>query len=279
MYGERARLPLVLHEPDGNSALAWYMLNDTSIDGTALRFLARLLIIAVVLLSPVAVLPHFGAGPLDVIFLTPMWAVVLSVVWIIGLLIARAQWRRTFKRNLLPAEKLRTFVTSGLAAVACMVLLLWFADRQHAYARVPAPLSASSILFRNDVNAGMGGLPGDNESGFIVLKITAVRSVWALKQGSSLAAKLEGGSEKWKHTPVDYSTREWRNQHDESKPSDDRSLSHFLIRHGVFVDVPQVWIDRFDRAAQSPGSFFKRGRGSVTLVDPANGLVYFAYSG
>jgi hypothetical protein len=54
----------------------------------------------------------------------------------------------------------------------------------------------------------------------------------------------------------------------------------FLGKFGFDIEVEDVLQNEVNKAVQSPGSFYSYGSGgSVTIVDPANGKVYFAYAG
>ena len=244
----------------------------------SLPYLARFMLVIGVLLSPLATLPMFGALPLDTIFLTPLFAAVSVVAWPFCLLAVRTFWRRSHRRALTPSARLNTMMTSALIAVCFPFALLQIGVWQKAYGRVPEPLKGAAIEFRNEKAWGAGGLPGDNETGFIVLRLTSSSSAWARKEGAGLASKLPGGTNRWRQTPIDFSNGDWPLE--QGGQTSKGWLNRYLEKYGFNIDVPKGWRDKFDRAAESPGSFYRYGGGgSLTLVDPANGLTFFAYAG
>lgn len=57
-------------------------------------------------------------------------------------------------------------------------------------------------------------------------------------------------------------------------------MSTYLRKYGFPIPIEKGRADEADRAIRSPGSFYSYGRaGSITIVDPARGKVYFAYVG
>ena len=50
--------------------------------------------------------------------------------------------------------------------------------------------------------------------------------------------------------------------------------------YGFGIPLNEVYAGEVNRAIRRPGSFYSYGRGgSVTIVDPVRGMVFFAYAG
>lgn len=101
-------------------------------------------------------------------------------------------------------------------------------------------------------------------------------------QGDQLAALLDGGTSKWRTTPLDKGDRELQSYDpstDSMKPTFDGQISIVkFVDHDIFVEEGRD--AEANRAISTPGSFYSYGRGgSLTIVDPARGKVYFAYEG
>lgn len=57
-------------------------------------------------------------------------------------------------------------------------------------------------------------------------------------------------------------------------------LVEYLDKYGFSIPIEEGRLDEANKAIQSGGSFYSYGKGgSVTIVDPARGKVYFAYAG
>ncbi|MFC7396077.1 hypothetical protein ACFQU1_02560 [Chelatococcus sp. GCM10030263] len=162
-------------------------------------------------------------------------------------------------------------------------------EREVLLARVPEPLKASSVDYRLEESWGLGFMPGDNETGFVVYSLTEASAAWARSQGSHLAQMLPGGSAKWRPTPVGDAGdhREWHPyDHDPGMMTARRAPQHpptiweYLEKYGFIIPIEPGKDVEADQAIQQPGSFYSYGKGgSVTIVDPVRGKVYFAYAG
>lgn len=186
-------------------------------------------------------------------------------------------------------------IVFGLGAVASPYGILKSWERSkvltRVLARVPAPLVVSEIEYRLEESWGIGG-PGDNETGFVVYRLTDTSAEWARAQGDQLAAALDGSTRSWRSTPIDYATdkrafREWSptefaKQRTSGENVEPRvpTLLEYLDKYGFDIPIEPGKDIEINEAIQSTGSFYRYGRGgSVTVVDPKRGKVYFAYAG
>jgi len=174
------------------------------------------------------------------------------------------------------------------AAAAAFHVVDYVMDRRDVLARVPEPLEVETIEYRLEQAWGLGFMPGDNETGFVVYRLTAPSAAWATAQGQDLRGQLPGGAQKWRPTPVDETeVGAWHHYDDEpvmmteTRPETHRTtISEFLERYGFTIPIEQGRDAEANHAITSVGSFYALGRGgSVTIVDPARGKVYFAYAG
>ncbi|WP_174279410.1 hypothetical protein [Sphingomonas bacterium] len=145
-------------------------------------------------------------------------------------------------------------------------------------ARVPDPLRVSMIEYRSEEDGGGVGLPGDNETGFVVYRLTADSARWARAQGLRLPGKLLPANADLRATPVDgEADHGWRAARGTSRSPP--TMATYLNRYGFGID-PHGYDAEANAAIRSPGSFYTYGRGgSITIVDPGRGKVYFAYAG
>lgn len=160
-------------------------------------------------------------------------------------------------------------------------------ERAALLARVPEPLKVAAIEYRLEASWGMGG-PGDNETGFVVYRLTASSTEWALSRGANLGSMLAAeAEERWRPTPVgeDGSRNTWH-PNDNSDMGSLRPEPHpptieeFLERYGFMIPVEKGVLAEVDRVILAKGSFYyDDGGGSITIVDPQNGKVYFAHAG
>lgn len=161
-------------------------------------------------------------------------------------------------------------------------------ERAAVLARVPKPLEVATVEYRLEESWGIGG-PGDNETGFVVYRLTASSAEWARSRGNNLGTMLAGGGEaKWHPTPVGANGDQeiWYPSNVDRSTRVDRSGGHlpvideFLVRYGFPISVEKGRDADANSAIQTSGSFYSYGRGgSVTIVDPKRGKVYFAYAG
>lgn len=126
-------------------------------------------------------------------------------------------------------------------------------------------------------------MPGDNETGFVVYRLTERTTLWARSKGSRLGEALPGGRTSWHATPVDEtgSRNRWHDYDSEAERHRHRAtIREYLDTYGFSIPVEKGQDDEANRAIREAGSFYSYGRGgSVTIVDPARGKVYFAYAG
>lgn len=159
-------------------------------------------------------------------------------------------------------------------------------DLHTAFARIPEPLHSSWIEYRREVEFGLGFLPGDNETGFVIYRLTDTSAHWARSQGENLRDQLPGGSANWHPTPVGRvgDLRSWVGQCDEAEAcqgsTEQPTFASYLDKYGFSIPLDDGVNAEADHVIQSEGSFYSYGRGgAVTIVDPNRGKVYFAYAG
>ncbi|NEI19804.1 hypothetical protein GUK30_10305 [Rhizobium leguminosarum] len=226
-------------------------------------------------------------------------AVILAVLAICALLFIasiaifflglRRMWRRTRPSQLL----LRTLIIAfGLVVFASPYIAFKIKERNNVLARVPEPLEVAEIEYRLEESWGLGFMPGDNETGFVVYRLTNDSADWARKQGSQLGNMLEGAKGAWRETPVDDSSDQpaigrWHPyDRDPDMMAVERPKRHpptifeYLEKYGFTISIAQGRDHEANQSIQSSGSFYSYGRGgSVTIIDPGRGKVYFAYAG
>jgi hypothetical protein len=152
--------------------------------------------------------------------------------------------------------------------VASAVLIIgtpYCYERQFVLARVPSPFDVAAIEYRLEKSWGMGFMPGDNETGFVVYRLTRESAEWARKQGSRLGEMLPVSQSTWLPTPV--SGNRWHPyDHDPQMMSAQRAANHpptiveYLERYGFSIDIEKGRDAEADRAIQSEGSFYSYGR-------------------
>jgi hypothetical protein len=179
-------------------------------------------------------------------------------------------------------------VIAGLLLAGVPYILVQYYGHQLLLARVPAPLEVASVEYQLEESWGVGFMPSDNETGFVVYRLTNASAEWARKQGSRLPDILPGGATKWHPTPVenegDYKWHPY--DHDRQMMSVNRAEQHpptieeYLEKYGITIPFEKGRDAEADQSIQSDGSFYSYGRGgSVTIIDPIRGKVYFAYAG
>ena len=152
-------------------------------------------------------------------------------------------------------------------------------ELRYVLARVPDPLHALWIEYRLERSWGIG-LPGDNETGFVIYRLTGGSADWARRMGPRLVEGL-GGSGVWQPTPVcDDQSGRWSGGSKLRNAAHRPDFRNYLSRYGFEVPVDRVRIDEANRVVRNPGAFYRYGRGgSITAIHPAQGKVYFAYAG
>lgn len=201
----------------------------------------------------------------------------------------RSIWRRTQPNQLV----LRGFIIAlGLGVIAFPYVANKIGERHHVLARVPEPLEVAEIEYRLEESWGVGFMPGDNETGFVVYRLTDDSADWARKQGSQLGDILSGVKGAWRETPVDDSSDEaaiakWHPYDDDPAMMATELPKHhpptifeYLEKYGFTIPIEEGRDHEANQSIQSSGSFYSYGQGgSVTIVDPGRGKVYFAYAG
>ena len=95
--------------------------------------------------------------------------------------------------------------------------------------------------------------------------------------GTRLGHALSG-SGVWRPTPAKDEYDRW-NHGDEIGP-EGPDFRNYLARYGFEIPVDQKRIDEANGVVRNPGSFYSYGRGgSVTVIDPKRGKLYYAYAG
>lgn len=179
-------------------------------------------------------------------------------------------------------------IATGIAFFASPYVGFKIYERAAVLARVPEPLEVAAIEYRLEESWGIGG-PGDSETGFVVYRLTVSSAEWARSRGAGLGSMLAGEPDaKWRPTPVgedgDHDT--WHAYDDNSEIGSTRPVPHpptideFLEKCGFMIPIEKGQTFEADQTIQTKGSFYSYGRGgSVTIVDPEHGKVYFAYAG
>jgi hypothetical protein len=173
-------------------------------------------------------------------------------------------------------------VLAGALAISSPYLAFKAYELHFVLSRVPEPLHVSWIEYRLEKSGGIG-MPGDNETGFIVYRMTSGSADWARKQGQHLGATLPGGLTKWHQTPVieNGAHNSWHQYGSTSEPhSRKANLAEYLDKYGFSILIEKGRDAEINYALQNSGSFYFYGRGgSVTVIDPRQGKIYFAYAG
>lgn len=197
-----------------------------------------------------------------------------------GLFLLRKRWQGTA-----PEQWIRrvAIILAGLLVLASPYLLYKANEIRFVLARVPSPLHVAWIEYRLEDSFGGMGLPGDNETGFVVYRLTDASGQWARSKGARLGEALPGGVKSWQATPVDDSGVRSPWHHYNSAPGKHghpATIAEYLDAYGYLIPIEKGRDDDANRAIREPGSFYSYGLGgSVTIVDPARGKVYFAYAG
>ncbi|MCM2404085.1 hypothetical protein NBH20_23170 [Rhizobium sp. S153] len=187
-----------------------------------------------------------------------------------------------------PVARAAVVAAAFSVLVALPLVLLQGYRNQFHEARVPDPLEMGKIEYQLEESWGIGG-PGDNETGFVVYQLTEESAGWARAQGSALATQLSEGAKCWKPTPVEKDAGKsddfdrWIGpiqEESEERAARKPNIDDYLDRYGFTIPVEKERMIEVDSAIQNPGSFYCYGSGgSLTIVDPVRGKVYFAYAG
>ncbi|WP_313618320.1 hypothetical protein [Agrobacterium sp.] len=215
-------------------------------------------------------------------------ALAVIIVLIVAAIVALFLGLRRLWRNTKPDQTVARglIVALGVGIIASCYVGLKIHERNFVLARVPAPLDVAEIEYRQEELWGVGFMPGDNETGLVVYRLTDESAEWARSKGNQLPQSLLGEQQAWAQTPVADKDDEWG--FDETyDPATGRTrdryppdISGFLGKYGFDIVIEDALQSEVNKVIQSPGSFYSYGSGgSVTIVDPANGKVYFAYAG
>ncbi|MGO4570985.1 hypothetical protein [Microvirga sp. 2TAF3] len=211
----------------------------------------------------------------------------LLLVWL-AIFLLRFTYRLWRKPQ--PGRAVRRTIIAivSLLLVGVPYILVQHYEHQFLLARVPTPLEVASVEYQLEESWGVGFMPGDNETGFVVYRLSDASAEWARNQGSRLGDMLPGSASKWHPTPVgnagDYKWHPY--DHDPQMMSANRAEQHpptiaeYLEKYGFAIPIEKGRDADADQSIQSEGSFYSYGRGgSVTIIDPIRGKVYFAYAG
>jgi hypothetical protein len=175
---------------------------------------------------------------------------------------------------------------SGVAVVAfglvaSPVAIYFSFEAAQTRSLVPSPLQAVKIEFEAEENWGFG--PGGNETGFVVYKLKNNSTQWLRSKGKTVGASLPGGNEVWLPTPIVASeiNEPWFViDSAEDTISEVPSIANYLNRYGFSISIDPQQKDELNQSLRKAGCLYSYGRGgSVTVIDPNRGRVYFAYSG
>lgn len=97
-------------------------------------------------------------------FLIAFALVIIGIVVLVFLGLRRI-WRRTRSDQLVLRGLI---VVLGVGFVVAPYVAFKFEERRWILAHVPQPLDVAEIEFRVEELYGMGFMPGDNETGFVV---------------------------------------------------------------------------------------------------------------
>lgn len=203
---------------------------------------------------------------------TPGLAIYLACRWV-------------YRRRINPGQDRRgeriAIAFSGALAISSPYLVFKACEIYFALSYVPQPLQVFWIEYRLEQAGGLG-LPGGNETGFVVYRMTGKSAEWTRSRGQNLGAILPGGSTVWHPTPIDDrgAHDRWHANDSASAPPDHApNLEEYLDRYGFSIPIENGRDIEFNDAIQNPGSFYSYGRsGSVIVVDPKRGKIYVAYA-
>lgn len=211
----------------------------------------------------------------------------LLLVWLFILLL-RLTYRHWRKPQPGRAVRRTMIALVGPLLVGVPYLLVQHYEHQLLLAHVPAPLEVASVEYQLEESWGVGLMPGDNETGFVVYRLTDASAEWARNQGSRLGDMLPGSASKWHPTPVEHAgNKDWHPYDDDPQMMSVTragqhlpSIGEYLDKYGFGIPVEHDYEAEANQSIQSEGSFYSYGRGgSVTIIDTIRGKVYFAYAG
>jgi hypothetical protein len=171
------------------------------------------------------------------------------------------------------------FVVFGLSALPFAGQ--FFMKAAQTTSRIPEPLHASKVVFEVEENLGFG--PGGNETGFVVYELKNKSTQWLQDQGQALGGSLPGGNAVWFQTPIidSEATEPWFvTDTAMDTTSEVPTIANYLNRYGFSISIDAQIENELNQSLRKKGCWYSYGRGgSVTVVNPTLGRVYFAYSG
>lgn len=209
----------------------------------------------------IAYLAILGLSPLIVLGLAAL------VVWLFFRFLV-LRWRRTRPNQILS----RLFIIlSAVAFIAVPLVGLKQWEHSLLFGHLPKPLEATEIEYRLEESWGIGG-PGDAETGFVVYRLDDYSKKWALEQGANLGTRLADYAGAWHSTSIDYAR--------DSDRWEASGVEGYLGKYGYSIKVDEAWLEKANQTMRLPGAAYSYGKGgSITLVDPEGGRVYFFYAG
>lgn len=215
-----------------------------------------------------------------------IFAVLFVGICVCGFILAGFVWfvRRSNDRwNVWSWRSRIGFLAMGALVISSPYVAFKIVELRFVLARVPGPLRVSWIDYRVEEASGIG-MPGDNETGFVVYRLTGGSARWALDEGERLGMSLSGGAYVWHQTPIDHQAnggRDWHpRHHDQATPARDADINEYLDKYGFGIRIDRKYADAFNQTIARSGSFYAYGRGgSLVVVDPRHRKLYYAYAG
>lgn len=156
---------------------------------------------------------------------------------------------------------------------------------------LPATFGSAKVIYFKEEARGIGGLPGDNETGLFVYEI----SIETANQIQTLGTKFFGKPGvplyarhrlnhyfDWQPTPVSGlpSTRTGCGaSHKGVNFACTHLMENYLAQYGLSIPVDPIILESINTALSKPGSFVGQGRHGLLIVVPASHRVIYAYSG
>lgn len=142
---------------------------------------------------------------------------------------------------------------------------------RHALGHLPEALEVTTILFRAEERWGFPGLPSGMEYGLLVYALPERQAARVGGEGAAYLERLpyrprsnnslRGMFSDWQETPMPRLPL----------------VSPRLCDFEDCPDVPARLVERINRIAAHPGSYYARGRHGTVVVSPAERLVVFMY--
>lgn len=142
---------------------------------------------------------------------------------------------------------------------------------RHALGHLPEALDVTTVLFRAEERWGFPGLPSGMEVGLLVYALPEQQAVSVARGGAAYLERLpyrprsnnslRGMFSDWRETPMPHLPL----------------VSSRLCDFEDCPDVPARLVQRINRIAAHPGSYYARGRIGTIVVSPAERLVVYMY--